>query len=227
MVTVLCWDIDGTLLTTARAGIHAWEAALEEEFGAPVDLNELQTAGLTDVEIGARLASMHAASVDPSLVDRLIRRYEDHLPANLPRRTGRVLPNVREILEQLRSRVDVRSILLTGNTRAGARAKLTHYGLADFFEHGAFSDGTTDRPTIARNALVLAREQLGKIDADSVYVIGDTPHDVECGHAIGARVVAVATGGYSAEQLSAHGPWWVVDALPEPAVFLRKLGLAA
>jgi phosphoglycolate phosphatase-like HAD superfamily hydrolase len=229
-LTVLCWDIDGTLLTTARAGIHAWEEAVEELIGAQPDFDRLTTAGLTDVEIARALLAHFGREVTPEATRALVRAYETRLPAALPRRTGQVLPNVREILEALRGRADVHSLLLTGNTRAGARAKLERYGLAEFFDFdaSAFSDGTDDRPSIAREALRIARALHGEAVApERVYVIGDTPHDVRCGEAIGARVIAVATGGYTVDDLERLGPWWTVPELPAPAAFLERLGLAA
>jgi phosphoglycolate phosphatase-like HAD superfamily hydrolase len=224
VTTVIFWDIDGTLLTTARAGIHAWEAAIERQIGRPVDLSQVKTAGLTDVDIARMLAADHG--LDPAVAPELLRTYEAGLAGCLARRNGAVLPNVREILERLRPRSDVHSALLTGNTRAGAGAKLRHYGLAEFFEGGAFADGAEDRTAIARSALTQARSILGEVSADRVYVIGDTPHDVSCGKAIGARVVAVATGGYTLEQLRLTEPWWLLASLPEPDVFLPRLGLS-
>jgi phosphoglycolate phosphatase-like HAD superfamily hydrolase len=224
MTTVLFWDIDGTLLTTARAGVYAWAEALEEQVGHPVDLSAFQTAGLTDLEIARKLGAGHG--LGPAKTETLVRSYERRLPLSLTRRTGGVLPNVRAILERLRGRTDVYSGLLTGNTRAGAAAKLQHYGLAEFFQGGAFADGADDRPAIARGALAQAQKILGMISPDRVYVIGDTPHDVACGKAIGARVIAVATGGYSLEQLRATDPWWLLLSLPEPEVFFPRLGLA-
>lgn len=224
MTTVIFWDIDGTLLTTARAGIHAWEEAMEKRLGTPVDLSQFQTAGLTDVEIARKLAADYG--LDPAVAPELLRTYESRLAGSLARRTGAVLPHVREILERLRSRSDVHSALLTGNTRAGAAAKLRHYGLAEFFEGGAFADGAEDRASIARTALAQARGIVGDVSADRVYVIGDTPHDVSCGKAIGARVVAVATGGYTLDQLRGTEPWWLLPSLPEPEVFLSRLGLS-
>jgi phosphoglycolate phosphatase-like HAD superfamily hydrolase len=137
-----------------------------------------------------------------------------------------VLPNVLPILERLRGRPDVRSALLTGNTRNGAAAKLRHYGLAQFFEGGAFADGADDRATIARTALTQARQIVGTVAPEQIYVIGDTPHDVACGKAIGARVVAVATGGYTLDQLRATDPWWLLSSLPDPDQFLARLGLS-
>jgi phosphoglycolate phosphatase-like HAD superfamily hydrolase len=54
-------------------------------------------------------------------------------------------------------------------------------------------------------------------------LIGDTPYDVACGSAIGAKVVAVATGTYSVEELRAGSPWWVVSALPPPGTFVERV----
>jgi phosphoglycolate phosphatase-like HAD superfamily hydrolase len=221
---VLYWDIDGTLLTTARAGIFAWEEATREVLGRVVDFSELRTAGMTDVEIAAGICSRFGGDTTRGQHDDLVRRYEHWLPRCLPRREGSVLPGVREVLEHVRGRHDVVSVLLTGNTRAGARAKLAHYGLSGYFAHGAFSDGAPDRPTIARTAFGIAAGLLGGPPApDRSYVIGDTPHDIACARAIGARAVAVSSGSYSVEALQHHEPWWVLDRLPDPETFVKRL----
>lgn len=225
MTLVLCWDIDGTLLTTGRAGIFAWEDAAAEHVGHPVDLATFETAGLTDVEIAARIAER--LDLPAGAADTLLRRYEALLPDRLHRRKGAVLPGVRPVLERLRDRVDIVSMLLTGNTEAGARAKLTHYGLMEFFEHGAFADGCRERSAIARRALDVARERLGRAaEPSGVYVIGDTPHDIACARAIGARAVAVASGNHTIEELARHDPWWLLPRLPAPDAFLARLEAA-
>jgi phosphoglycolate phosphatase-like HAD superfamily hydrolase len=223
---ILLWDIDGTLLTTGRAGIFAWEDAAAEVLGESVDFSKLATGGLTDVEIAALILSAHGAEATPETVERLVRLYESYLPRSLPRRQGRVLPNVQEILEHLTARTDIRSLLLTGNTRAGAAAKLAHYGLAKFFNGGAFSDGLPDRPSIARRALAMVRAERRSGMSEAMYVIGDTPHDIACAEAIGARTVAVATGTYSLGELEARSPWWALEALPDPENFLARLEAA-
>lgn len=157
-------------------------------------------------------------------VGPLLRRYETSLPSRLPLRAGRVMPGVVELLDCLRARPDVVSLLLTGNTEAGARAKLRHYGLDRYFDRGAFANGCHDRPSVARKAAALAREIVGaEIRPEHSYVIGDTPHDIHCAREIGARAVAVASGSYSVEDLSRHDPWWVIVRLPEPDVFLKRL----
>lgn len=222
---VLCWDIDGTLLSTARAGVFAWEDAIKETIGQDVSLQDYATAGLTDVEISRLLVREIAGREDSEMAARMLRRYEALLPSRLHRRTGGVLSGVREVLEYTRGLDGVLTMLLTGNTAAGAKAKLVHYGLSDFFAGaGAFADGCDDRPAIARAALRLAEERLGAVDLERFYVIGDTPHDVHCGKAIGARTVAVATGAYSLAQLAALEPWLALERLPSPGEFLLRLG---
>ncbi len=220
---VLFWDIDGTLLTTARAGVFAWEDSVRELTDRDFDLSAIRTAGMTDYQIALCTIETLGLDASASNVERLLRRYEELLPGSLPRRDGRVLDNVREILELLEvERPDVRSYLLTGNTRAGARAKLTYYGLARFFSDGAYAEDTAARSSIATRALELAR-QAGPVGDDTIFVIGDTPHDIECARAIGAKTIAVATGGYSVEELRPHDPWRVYEALPPPAEFVRLI----
>jgi phosphoglycolate phosphatase len=223
---VLFWDIDGTLLTTGKAGVPAWEAAVHEVTGREFALSSIRVPGLTDFQIAVRTFELLGVEADDETLRRMVRRYEERLPDALPQKQGRVLPNVREILDHLRSRADVRSYLLTGNTRGGARAKLTHYGLWDYFPDGAFAEDAGERASIATRALELAR-RAGPIGDGGAFVLGDTPHDIHCANAIGARTIAVATGGYTREELESHRPWRVVDELPPVAEFMRLIDSAS
>src|SRR6185503_4505217 len=158
------------LLTTAKGGMFAWDDGVKEITGKDFQLQSLRVPGLTDYQIAAKTCELLGLDASEQLVERLVRRYEDLLPTSLPRRTGHVLPNVREILECVRGRADVRSYLLTGNTRGGAKAKLTHYGLIDFFPEGAFAEDTRARATIAQRALQLARRS-GDVAPQDMFVI--------------------------------------------------------
>jgi phosphoglycolate phosphatase-like HAD superfamily hydrolase len=224
MTTVLFWDIDGTLLTTGKAGVPAWEAAVREVTGREFQLSSIRVPGLTDFQIAVKTFELLGFEADDATLRRMVRRYEELLPEYLPLKQGRVLPNVREILESLRDRIDVRSFLLTGNTRGGARAKLTHYDLFKYFPDGAFAEDTRARSTIAARALELAR-RVGPIADERVFVIGDTPHDIECANVIDAKTIAVATGGYTRDELAPHGAWRVVDELPPVDEFLDLIAV--
>jgi phosphoglycolate phosphatase-like HAD superfamily hydrolase len=225
-MTVLFWDIDGTLLTTGKAGVPAWEAAVRDVTGRDFQLSSIRVPGLTDFQIAVRTFEMLGLQPDDTAIRQMVRRYEELLPSSLPQKKGSVLPNVRAILEHLSSRSDVRSYLLTGNTRGGARAKLTHYDLLHFFPDGAFAENAGERATIAARALALAR-QAGPVADDRVFVIGDTPHDIQCANAIGARTIAVGTGGYTVEELTAHQPWRIYAELPPVDEFMRTIGRGA
>ena len=218
---VLFWDLDGTLLTTGRAGMYAFEEAVTEVTGAEVDLQDLTTAGLTDSGVAALVLEHAGQEATPERIEAVLRAYERRLPDSLPRRVGRVLDGVRESLEDLAGDERVHSYLLTGNTPAGARAKLRHYDLDGFFPEGegAFCIDGAERVEIARRAIAAAPP------AEQAYVIGDTPADIACGVAIGARTIAVTSGWHSHEELAAHDPWIVLDRIPEPAEFRRLIGL--
>jgi phosphoglycolate phosphatase-like HAD superfamily hydrolase len=221
-MTILFWDIDGTLLTTGKAGVPAWEAAVRETTGKEFQLSSIRVPGLTDYQIAARTFELLGVPTTGDVLKRMVTRYEELLPSTLPLKQGHVLPNVREILEALRARTDIRSYLLTGNTRAGARAKLTHYDLLKYFPDGGFAEDQGNRSTIAKRALELARRS-GPVTADRIFVVGDTPHDIECAAPINARTIAVATGGFTVEELSAYHPWRVFAELPPPSEFLRLI----
>ena len=159
-------------------------------------------------------------------VTAFLRAYERHLPSRLHLRRGSVMPGVVEILEHLAGRTDVMSLLLTGNTTAGARAKLAHYGLDRYLRDGAFCVNGGDRVSIARRALAMAVERIGATPPrDRITVIGDTPADVHCGQAIGARTLAVASGAYTPEELAACVPSVVLEALPSPTEFAALLDI--
>lgn len=229
MTHVLFWDIDGTLLSTDRAGVFALEEAAREVCGGEVDLQQMRTGGLTDAQIAARVIEEACGQEPtPDRVVALLRAYELHLPERLGWRQGRVLPGVEAILDDVAGRPDVLSLLLTGNTRAGATAKLIHYGLDSRLFDGAFCADADDRETIARRAWTLAAQQAdGDLDADRAFVIGDTPHDVRCAQAIGVRAVAVASGPFDRDELASSDPWMVLDALPDPDRFATLLDLPA
>jgi phosphoglycolate phosphatase-like HAD superfamily hydrolase len=50
---------------------------------------------------------------------------------------------------------------------------------------------------------------------EEVLVVGDTPLDIRCGRAIGAKVLAVASGGATLEELRPHRPDWAVADLSQ------------
>ena len=223
---ILFWDIDGTLLRTAKAGLYAFEQAIQEVLNIPFDFSTIKTAGMTDYYIAHQVIKL-ATRREPEVheICQLITRYEEVLPSHLAARQGYIVPAVKEILTDLHSREDYVSLLLTGNTEVGAKIKLIHYGLEGFFnfQHSAFCANCFNRTEISTQALSMVKKHYSTVSPEHIYVIGDTPNDIHCGKAIAARTIAVATGSYSVEELSTHSPWWVVPTLPSSIDFLKNI----
>ena len=217
-VTYVLWDIDGTLIRTSGAGLRAWEQAIAEVLGRSDGLAGIDTSGVTDAEI-AVAACLAAGVEEDGTVSRLLAALEGLVHGELSARDGRVLPNVRENLEALSARDDVVNMLLTGNLASTGRLKLELFDLWRFFgAGGAFSVEGIDRAGIARRARDLAEQHAGRqLAGEQMVVIGDTPHDIACGKAIGARTVAVATGRvYTLAELQRARPWRAFATLPDP-----------
>jgi phosphoglycolate phosphatase-like HAD superfamily hydrolase len=127
-----------------------------------------------------------------------------------------VLDGVVEILQDIAAASHTKSALLTGNTMQGAWIKLRHYRIDHHFSFGAFGSDRADRNLLGRIALERALAHTGQAyGAERTLVIGDTPKDIACAHAIGAKCLAVATGQFSSEQLAAAGADWVIGGLRE------------
>ncbi len=220
---VCLFDIDGTLLASGGAGKAAMDAALASEFGIALPIDQVQMSGRTDRAIARDQFQLHDIADTSENWDRFIGAYLSHLPGMLSQRPGRVLPGIAELLAILRQR-GTSTGLLTGNVARGAQTKLRHFGIADFFDFGAFGDHYFSRDEVAHEALLRTRESLGEhVAPEQIWVIGDTPLDVQCARAIGARAAAVATGVHTVEQLAASKPDLLFADLSDAGPLLRAM----
>jgi phosphoglycolate phosphatase len=218
---VCLFDIDGTLIASGGAGKVALEKALASEFGITKLIDKLQLSGRPDRAILRDLFRLHVIDDTPENWRRITEAYLRELPACLAASKGCVLPGIGELLDHLHGRADVAVGLLTGNIRAGARVKLGHFGLFDYFAFGGFGDRHFDRDDVAREAWdEIHRRFNGSVAAERVWVIGDTPLDVRCARSIGARAVAVATGWHSRDELAEHAPDLLLTDLSDPRPLL-------
>ena len=227
MRKLVLFDIDGTLVLTGGAGLRAMNRAIEETLGHADGLDGIPLAGRTDWSILVDAAGRVGREVDDPLLRILRDRYVASLAEEIQhpgKGTKAVMPGVRELLDELAVRDDVFVGLLTGNFEEGARIKLGHFDLWRYFACGAFGGDAADRNALVPFAVERAQQcGLPQIATTDVLVVGDTPHDVACAHAAGAVPVAVATGGYTVEQLRASGSDIVFPDLSDTHAFLRLL----
>jgi phosphoglycolate phosphatase-like HAD superfamily hydrolase len=217
MVRLVLFDIDGTLIRTGGAGVKAFARVFETEFGLVEGFERLKFAGRTDTGLVREFFGYHSIEPSPGNFERFFERYVFWLDQILAHSRTETCPGVREFVAALKGLPEPPLLgLLTGNIRLGAEIKLRHFGLWDLFETGAFADDHEERDQIARIAMERGTRVLDEaLQGDEVLVIGDTPLDVKCGRAIGARVLAVATGGTTFEDLLATKADWIARDLRE------------
>jgi len=221
---ICLFDIDGTLLNSGGAGKAAMESALAAEFGLTHVRQGIPYSGRTDRAIGQDLLRGHGIDPSPANWQRLQQAYLRNLPTCLGRYNGKVLPGIAALLERLAGHEQVAVGLLTGNIREGAKVKLGHFDLYHHFEFGGFGDEHLDRDDVAREALTAARAYCEAVACERIWVIGDTPLDVRCARAIGARVAAVATGVHSLAELEAAQPDLLLADLSDASPLLAAWG---
>ena len=208
MANLLLFDIDGTLVLTGRAGLRAMVRAFHELFGCDNPFGEVSMAGRTDTFLLSQALTRAGVADDEETHQRFRAVYLRLLAEEIGKPgTGRkgVMPGVAPLLERLETQGGAHLALLTGNYRDAAEIKLTHFDLWRFFRWGVFGDESPDRNMLAQLARERAPREVADAAVDTIVVVGDTPFDIECAHAIGARAVGVATGGHTVDELRASG----------------------
>jgi phosphoglycolate phosphatase len=211
------FDIDGTLISSGGASDRAWKRAFKELQGVDVDVPAVTGKGVPDPEVG-RVVFREAIGREPTQEeeDALMRRRLDHLPEEVENSPGFVVKDgVVELLDQL---IDdgIMLGLTTGNVEEAAHIKLARAHLNRYFSFGGYGSDSSDRTELTKKALERGDLVSGRtLERDRCFSCGDTPRDVEAGHGAGIRVVGVATGEYTAEQLVEAGADAVVHSLVE------------
>lgn len=219
MNKLILWDIDGTLLYSGGVAGEAMRAALERTYGRPFAEDRRSYAGKTDQQIILEtFAEREHADLLGALED-FTTVYLEELEARrgefLAR--GRVLDGAVAALDRLSTESVVQSAL-TGNLRMVAQFKLDLLGLSGYFdfESGAYGSDHHRRAELVPIAAARAERRYGRpFHGRDVVVIGDTPNDIDCGRAGGARTVAVASGPFSVADLRAHNPDIVLPSLAD------------
>jgi len=214
-VRAVLFDIDGTLLVTGGAGGVAWQRAFAELYGVEANVAERTDAGMTDPEIAA-IVFREAVGREgtPEERGRAIGCYLKHLPDAVAESAGyRVMPGIEELLDRL---IDSGHLLglVTGNVEAAAHIKLARAHLNRFFSFGGYGSDSADRTEVTEAALRRGSLVSGGTLADGACIsVGDTPRDVAAGHGAGIKVVGVATGAYSVDQLKQAGADWALESV--------------
>jgi phosphoglycolate phosphatase len=229
---ILLWDIDGTLIRSARTGAFKdyTVPVLEGVFGTAGRLPEMAVSGMTDLQIIAE------ALRDEGFTHEHIRERLDDLRVRYMQEMERatsvdkeffyLLPGAREVLEATASDPRYHNALLTGNIEPAAHLKMRLVGLSGFFDlPGAFGDESHDRRDLPELAAARINAYLNlDLPPSQFIVIGDTPNDIDCARHFGARAVAVGTGRfYSREEVLKYKPDKFLPDLSDVDLVLHTL----
>jgi phosphoglycolate phosphatase len=214
---VVLFDVDETLVHTGGAGARSWKAAFDKLYGIPADIGEHTSAGETDPEV-AKETFTAVLGRDPSddELDRVYAQYLLNLAEEIVASEGyRTLPGADQCLEKL-GEAGVLLGLVSGAMEGAARTKLIPANLNRFFLFGAYGSDSPDRAELTGLAIEKASRLHAGLKPTQVFVIGDTPRDIDAAKRAGAVSVGVATGKFSVTDLSEAGADHVLSSLEEP-----------
>jgi len=213
VIRAILFDIDGTLLVTGGAGAVAWQRAFLELYGVEANIEEHTHAGMTDPEI-AQIVFREVIGREGSAAERAaaIGAYLSHLQEAVDASPGyRIMPGIEELLPRLADDGILLGIV-TGNIESAAHIKLGRGDLNRYFTFGGYGSDSRDRTELTKKALERGEEVSGHpLDRAGTIAVGDTPRDVRAGHGAGIRVVGVATGSYTVDELTQAGADWSIE----------------
>jgi phosphoglycolate phosphatase-like HAD superfamily hydrolase len=214
---VVLFDVDETLIHSGGAGAQSWKKAFDNLYGIPADIGAHTSAGETDPEV-ARETFVGVLHRDPSddELGRLYAQYLLHLAEDIGSNDQyRVLPGAEAALVRLEA-AGVTLGLVSGAMEGAARTKLMPANLNRYFVFGAYGSDSPDRKELTALAIAKAARMHGGLTPAQVFVVGDTPRDIEAARGAGAVSVGVATGHYSTQDLEAAGGDHVLQSLEDP-----------
>jgi len=199
----LFWDIDGTLLRTNGAAALPFAKAVSEYTGVEVIIDRKKLSGFTDYEIAISLLGSIGITANLKDITLILRNYAEKLPAALNSGVVKKIGHIEKVLETLLKIPKIDLAVGTGNFLPGAKVKLNHVGLTNYFSDDNLfcaSENYWSRDLIINNAKnSLTSDQVG-------IVIGDSPKDILSAKASGLKNIAVTTGGHSHTELGEYKP---------------------
>jgi phosphoglycolate phosphatase len=214
---VLLFDIDGTLVH-ARGGRPAMEEAFRLAIGR-ADVCGFSFGGMTDRAIVRKGLEHASVATDETRITEIVESYLALLERGFAHEPAERIDGALEVLDFVATHPSSAVGLGTGNVERGAFAKLRSAGLAERFAFGGYGCDHEERPRLLDVGAARGAARLGVPRTEvEVVVIGDTPLDVLAARAIGAKVIAVATGTASVSELYEVGPDLVVETLRDARV---------
>ena len=211
------FDVDGTLIKSGNAGKKALERVFNEIYEVKNAMADIVPDGKTDIEIIKEILAKKTDIdvIDDGIVEFIVSMYVKYLESTIENPDYIVIEGVKEFVQKIHYSKKNIAGLATGNVEMGAKIKLKPSGLLKFFKFGAFGSDSEDRVKVLQIAKERAIKLIGE-EIEKVYVIGDTPKDIEAAQKAGFISVGVATGNYSMDDLYKENPDFLFKSLRDP-----------
>lgn len=220
---LMIWDVDGTLIDSRSCGRKAMDKAFDVLFGIENAFMGIKMAGRLDAMI-VRDAMENKGIAEQDRIKLFFDTYCEILEHMLASGEDyvQILPGIQEIFQNQDHPHNLCHVLGTGNIERGARIKLKPHDLNKYFPVGGFGDVVLERWQMIHQAIENAQVYHGlEYEKENIYVVGDTPLDIECGKILGVKSIAVATGGHTLEALMEHAPDYLFTDLGDREKFFE------
>ena len=223
-MTLLLFDIDGTLLQVNGTTRTAIEHSMTEVTGCPISTEGVAFSGRTDPAIFRDILEANDVAPNDGLLQTVLDAYVETALNTIRPEDVKILPGASALLSSLKTREDSHLGLVTGNVKPVAYHKLKMVGLTDYFSVGAFGSDHSNRSKLPALALHRASVYTGhSFQMTQTLVIGDTQPDIQCARDAGARSIAVCTGRHTYEELARHTPDLLLETLPAYDTFEKQV----
>lgn len=220
---LILFDVNGTLVNRFKIGEESFQYGIKMIFGIDTKLPGPEFSGWTDKGIIFELLKKSGLSreIVEKKMDEIFKNMVNYVKMNIDRdKNFGLLPNVKKLLDKLSEENIVG--LLTGNLEGIAKIKMQKLGLWYYFKVGSFGSYSEKRSDLVPIAIKQAKEKLKiELKKNDVFVVGDTPQDIETGKVNGVKTIAVCTGFYKKDELKKCKPDYIFDDLTDSEEFLR------
>lgn len=224
---VLLFDIDGTLALTGGAGLRAMSDAFYQLFGVKEAFKKVNLTGRTDTSIIRDALEDYDLPFTRDAEFEFRNLYYDLIRTEIkvPNSEKYLMPGIKELLQELEKRDNIYLGLLTGNWETSGRTKLGEFDINHYFRFGAFADDSEIRNELLPYAVKRFERLYDRSpNQEQVYVIGDTPSDINCAKPHNAISVAVGAAKYSVDQLSKYNPDYLFADFSDVGKVLEVVG---
>ncbi|MCK8060717.1 MULTISPECIES: HAD family hydrolase [unclassified Fusibacter] len=213
MKALIFFDINGTIIKRDSRTDLPYSDAIDEYLNLTGGMEGINTSARSDKDVFHEVLDRNNLEFTDDLWEGFLNVYENHLKAyetsDVWRENADAVPFIKAL-----SKSDHLLTMITGELSIGAEYKLRKLGVWKYFPTGGFGEDGLKRFEIADAALEKAKSIYGT-DFDQMYVIGDTLLDIQTARHLGAKVIAIATGSNTKEELAALNPDYLIESFKE------------